>query len=67
MDLSALIHISRMHCRYRYVRLAAERGVIASLLVSDSVLRARDTATRRAYVSLIEDTRAAGEHSRYLC
>ncbi|KAI0772623.1 hypothetical protein BC629DRAFT_1583162 [Irpex lacteus] len=40
-----------------HVRLAADRGAIGTLLISDELFRASDPAVRKRYVQLVEDVR----------
>ncbi|KDQ20760.1 hypothetical protein BOTBODRAFT_124577 [Botryobasidium botryosum FD-172 SS1] len=45
-----------------HVRLAADRGAIGTLLISDDLFRSSDVATRKHYVELVETVRnKAGE------
>ncbi|KAI0347144.1 pelota [Trametopsis cervina] len=41
----------------QHVRLAADRGAIGTLLISDELFRASDPAVRKRYVQLVEDVR----------
>jgi len=43
-----------------HVCLAADRGAIGALLISDELFRASDPALRRKYVKLVEDVRKKG-------
>ncbi|KLO14949.1 hypothetical protein SCHPADRAFT_902809 [Schizopora paradoxa] len=43
-----------------HVCLAADRGAIGTLLISDELFRASDPALRRKYVKLVEDVRKKG-------
>ncbi|TDL29485.1 hypothetical protein BD410DRAFT_758360 [Rickenella mellea] len=43
-----------------HVSLAAERGAIGALLISDELFRASDPVLRRKYVSLVESVRQKG-------
>lgn len=43
-----------------HVELAAVRGAIGSLLISDGLFRAADPARRKHFVQLVEDVRAQG-------
>lgn len=43
-----------------HVRAALDKGAVESLLVTDSLFRSSDIATRKRYVQLVEDARAAG-------
>ncbi|KAJ3204593.1 hypothetical protein HDU82_005729 [Entophlyctis luteolus] len=45
---------------YRHVSMAAEKGGVATLLLSDDLFRAQDVATRRKYIALVEDVKAHG-------
>jgi protein pelota len=45
---------------FKHVAKANERGAIGTLLVTDSLFRAADIATRRKYIELVEGVRAAG-------
>ncbi|CAO3599233.1 unnamed protein product [Absidia cylindrospora] len=45
---------------YDHVAKAHERGAIGTLLVTDELFRSADIATRKKYVALVEDVRAAG-------
>ncbi|KAI9202521.1 uncharacterized protein BJ171DRAFT_513335 [Polychytrium aggregatum] len=45
---------------YDYVALAASRGGIETLMLSDALFRSDDVATRRKYIDLVEQTRAMG-------
>jgi protein pelota len=49
---------------YRNVRAAADRGAIEELLLSDALFRARQLATRSAYVQLVDDAGGAGAQVR---
>ena len=40
-----------------HVALAADRGAIGSLLISDELFRAGDPVVRKRYVSIVEDVR----------
>jgi protein pelota len=42
------------------VRFACDRGAVDTLLLSDSLFRAREPAARRRFAQMVEDTRAAG-------
>ncbi len=44
----------------RHVLLAASRGAIGSLLISDGLFRAADPARRKQFVQLVEDVRTLG-------
>jgi len=45
-----------------HVRLAADRGAIGTLLISDDLFRSSDVASRKHYVELVETVRnKAGE------
>ncbi|PWN87835.1 hypothetical protein FA10DRAFT_281374 [Acaromyces ingoldii] len=44
----------------QHVMLAAQRGAIGSLLISDGLFRAADPVRRRKFVQLVEDVRSAG-------
>lgn len=44
----------------RHVTLAAQRGAIHSLLISDGLFRAADPTRRKKFVRLVEDVRSAG-------
>jgi len=50
----------RAHIGYRLVRLAADRGAIARLLVADALLRRAPPDVRRDYVALAAEAAAAG-------
>ncbi|PWN39827.1 hypothetical protein IE81DRAFT_326125 [Ceraceosorus guamensis] len=43
-----------------HVMLAASRGAIGSLLISDGLFRSPDPARRKTFVQLVEDVRSAG-------
>lgn len=43
-----------------HVMLAASRGAIATLLISDGLFRASDPARRKRFVELVQDVRAQG-------
>lgn len=43
-----------------HVLLAAQRGAIGSLLISDGLFRASDPVRRKRFVELVEDVRAQG-------
>ncbi|GJE84511.1 pelota family protein [Phanerochaete sordida] len=43
-----------------HVALAADRGAIGTLLISDELFRASDPAVRKKYVELVEDVRQKG-------
>ncbi|KAI0081703.1 pelota [Panus rudis PR-1116 ss-1] len=43
-----------------HVSLAADRGAIGTLLISDALFRSSDTTTRKKYVALVEDVRQKG-------
>jgi len=51
---------NRAYYGYNHVSLANERGAIQTLLVSDSLFRSDDIATRRKYVALVESVKATG-------
>ena len=40
-----------------HVALAADRGAVGTLLISDELFRAGDPKVRRRYVSIVEDVR----------
>lgn len=40
-----------------HVALAADRGAVGTLLISDELFRAGDPEVRRRYVSIVEDVR----------
>ncbi len=40
-----------------HVALAADRGAVGTLLISDELFRAGDPQVRRRYVSIVEDVR----------
>ncbi|KAJ2509417.1 Translation factor pelota, partial [Coemansia sp. RSA 2049] len=44
---------------YSDVRKAADNGAIGTLMVTDELFRAADIPTRRKYISLVEDSKAA--------
>lgn len=50
----------RAYYGYRHVKAACDRGAVATLLVSDALFRARDSALRKAYVTLVEEVGASG-------
>ncbi|THH32954.1 hypothetical protein EUX98_g1255 [Antrodiella citrinella] len=43
-----------------HVTLAADRGAVGTLLISDELFRASDPTTRKKYVDLVEDVRNKG-------
>lgn len=43
---------------YEHVKKANDQGAIGTLLVTDELFRSADIATRKKYVSLVEDVRA---------
>ncbi|KAF8205110.1 eRF1 domain 1-domain-containing protein, partial [Pholiota molesta] len=43
-----------------HVRLAGDRGAIGTLLISDNLFRSSDPATRKNYVTLVEDVQHKG-------
>jgi len=43
-----------------HVHLAAERGAIGTLLISDELFRASDPKKRKRYVALVETVRQKG-------
>ncbi|KIP02114.1 hypothetical protein PHLGIDRAFT_96334 [Phlebiopsis gigantea 11061_1 CR5-6] len=43
-----------------HVMLAADRGAVGTLLISDELFRASDPAVRKKYVNLVEDVRQKG-------
>ncbi len=53
----------RAYYGIQHVERASEAGAVDNLLVSDSLFRAQDVATRRRYVALIENVRSAGGNS----
>ena len=50
----------RAYYGYNHVRAALDMGAVATLLLVDGLFRADHIATRRKYVKLVEDARAAG-------
>jgi len=54
----------RAYYGYRHTRLAADRGAVKTLLISDGLFRAREPEVRRAYVRLVADVEAAGGEVR---
>jgi hypothetical protein len=54
----------RAYYGYRHTRLAADRGAVRTLLISDGLFRAREADVRRAYVRLVSDVEAAGGEVR---
>ncbi|KAJ3016612.1 hypothetical protein HKX48_003954 [Thoreauomyces humboldtii] len=45
---------------YGHVKLAAERGAVEVLMVTDELFRSADIPTRRKYIALVEQSRTAG-------
>ncbi|KAI9328170.1 eRF1 domain 1-domain-containing protein [Obelidium mucronatum] len=45
---------------FRHVELAAEKGAINTLLLSDDLFRSNDIATRRKYIALVEHVKSLG-------
>ncbi|KAI9094654.1 hypothetical protein DFS34DRAFT_628608 [Phlyctochytrium arcticum] len=45
---------------YKHVVLAAERGAVEVLMVTDALFRSADVPTRRNYIKLVEQVRATG-------
>lgn len=43
-----------------HVRLASERGAIGTLLISDDLFRSSDPATRKTYVTIVEEVQKKG-------
>jgi len=43
-----------------HVRLAADRGAVGALLISDELFRASDPKERKRYVALVEDIQRKG-------
>ena len=48
---------------YRHVRAAAERAAVGSLLIVDSLLRAKDPAVRAGYAALVEEVNRGSNNS----
>ena len=48
---------SKVFYTYDHVKEAQERGVIDSLLITDTLFRSSDIETRKKYVKLVEDTK----------
>ncbi|KAI8916947.1 hypothetical protein DFJ77DRAFT_429701 [Powellomyces hirtus] len=51
---------------FQHVALAADRGAIEVLMVTDELFRSADIPTRRKYIALVEQVRAAGGGSTVL-
>ncbi|KAJ3124438.1 hypothetical protein HK100_011236 [Physocladia obscura] len=45
---------------FRHVSMAAEKGGVATLLLSDDLFRANDVGTRRKYIALVEHVKSLG-------
>ncbi|KAJ3224482.1 hypothetical protein HDU81_008535 [Chytriomyces hyalinus] len=45
---------------FRHVQMAAEKGGVNTLLLSDDLFRANDVATRRQYIALVENVKSLG-------
>jgi len=51
----------RAYYGIEHVAKALDRGAIRTLLVSDSLFRSEDIATRRKYIKMVEDVRSMGK------
>lgn len=47
----------------RHVEAAVEKGAVATLLITDSLFRSNDIATRKKYIAMVEELRNSGREA----